>query len=154
MSYSKELIEKLRNDNWGWSDIIINLRKSGKLIEALNILEQQPEDGELLCEIGNIYKEGIDVKKDYIKMMKYYMKSNKLGDSLVKIQIGEAYRDGLGVKQDGYKAIEWFQKAYEMGDVRGSACLISRIYSIGEAGVPQNDQLAMEWREKGTMGWY
>ncbi|WP_400239101.1 ATP-binding cassette domain-containing protein [Methanomethylophilus alvi] len=93
-----------------------------KIKEWHNCLESFAKNGnvEAIRAVGNNYKNGIFVTKNYEMALYYYQLGEKINDSYCRTCINEmintgliarAYRDGKGVPQDLDMAAEWMRKA-------------------------------------------
>ncbi|CAO3632389.1 unnamed protein product [Mucor hiemalis] len=71
--------------------------------------------------IGDAYKYGLGVEKDYVKAMEWYMKSVDIHCSLSLSNIGRMYLEGLGVEADYAIALEYFEESdlYGSKDAKG-----------------------------------
>ena len=61
-----------------------------------------------LRRMGNLYYDGVAVKKDYAEALKWYEKCAKLGDAWCRMRCGEMYRDGKGTENNLDAAMHYF----------------------------------------------
>lgn len=94
---------------------ILNLYSTG-ILEKDQSYEKYMDDLKRLAEngnidaakkIGNIYYDGIGVKKNYSEAIKWYEKAALLGDQSIKNRLGEMYRDGKGTPPNTEEAKKW-----------------------------------------------
>ncbi|KAG0263205.1 hypothetical protein BGZ95_003871 [Linnemannia exigua] len=100
-------------------------------------------DKDAQVALGDMYRGGKGVQKDYQAAMAWYLKAADQGDSQGQSKVGLLYRDGLGVKQNHATAIKWYLKAAEQGDVIAQ-CNIAYSYEEGD-GVEQDYSQARDW---------
>lgn len=112
---------------------------SGKLAESpalwlLRYAQQetsQPELREAQCEIGKLFLDGKEVRRDIPKAMAWFTKSANSGDADAMVYLGELLGKGgeaFGVKTDGPAAVKWLRQASELGNVAGSRDLAFAYY--------------------------
>ena len=77
--------------------------------------------------LGNKYRSGDGVEKDFKKAMKYYKIASEQGYGVASYNIGTLYENGLGVPKNKQKAEEWFAKAAEQGYVENKYNNYSRL---------------------------
>ena len=88
-----------------------------------------------LNNLGVIYKDGIGVKRNWVKATTYLMKAAELGSNIAEKIIGDMYRDGkvcftvndsitgnvilyIKSKPNIKKAKEWWKKAAQHGNLQ------------------------------------
>lgn len=114
-------------DCWAIGNLIFSLRSENKLIDKyLDVLLYKAENNNVdaIRRIGNLYYDGIGVKKDYEVAIKWYTKASNLGDSWAKLRLGDMYRDGKGVEIDIKKAITLYSEVAQEGNVAALSNLI------------------------------
>ena len=106
--------------------------------EVVKLMEFMAKNGNLDAarRMGNLYYDGVGVKKDYSTAIKWYEKAALLGDQWSKNRLGEMYRDGKGTYPDVEKAKEWFTKA----SIFGNTISISNILNLYSTGILDKDQ--------------
>lgn len=106
------------------------------------------ENGDIESQnmMGLLYKNGIDVEKNYHEAFKWFEKAANQGDISSQIVIGYMYGDGQGVRQNHKKAFEWTQKAANQGDAFAQVHL-GLFYEYG-VGVRLDKTQAKEWYGK------
>ena len=82
--------------------------------ERIRILAEQG-DVEAQLELGNLYREGNGVSKDFKKAVEWYRKSAGQGYDVAQNALGFRYFSGTGVPKDIPEALKWFLKAAEQG---------------------------------------
>ena len=97
-----------------------------------------------LCENGKNYFYGSDeVRKDYEKALKYFIRAADLGNALAMEWVGYMYNLGCGVKEDKTQALKWYRRAAEIGDVNLENHFA---YCLEDGyGVEQNIDEAIRW---------
>ena len=77
----------------------------------------------LFSLLGYMYTQGICVKQDYTKAMKWFRKPAEQGDTFAQFWIGVMYHSGLGVKHDREEAVKWYRMAADQGEPASQANL-------------------------------
>ena len=97
-----------------------------------------------LCEKGKNYFYGSDeVRKDYEKAIKCFIRAADLGNALAMERVGYMYNLGCGVKEDKTEALKWYRRAAEIGDVNLENHFA---YCLEDGdGVEQNIDEAIYW---------
>lgn len=98
------------------------------------------------CKLGNMYRFGKGVPKDYEKALYWYHRSAKKGNAFAESNIGSMYRFGEGVNKDYMIAFEWYMKSAKKGNEYAQQN-IGSMYRFGE-GVAKNAQQAFFWYNK------
>ncbi|KAG0042620.1 hypothetical protein BGZ89_006809 [Linnemannia elongata] len=96
--------------------------------------------------LGDKYRDGKGVPRDYQAAMYWYLKAVEQGDGAGQQRVGDLYAKGLGVSQKYSIAMDWYLKAAEQGHAE-SQYRIGLLYRHGQ-GVPQNYKQALEWHLK------
>jgi TPR repeat protein len=73
--------------------------------------------------LGNLYRDGRGVPKDYAQARQWYEKAAAGGQTVAMVQLGELYRQGHGVPKDIAQARQWYEKAAAGGDASASKAL-------------------------------
>ncbi len=94
-------------------------------------------------KIGNLYREGKGVARDYVKAVHWYSKAAKQGFVGGQNNLAVMYEQGLGVTKNKSEAAKWYLTAAEQYNANAQHS-IGRMYRDGE-GVPQNLEEAAEW---------
>ena len=93
------------------------------------------DNAEAYKEIGDLYKEGDAVRKNYEKAMFWYSKSAEKDYPPALASIGLMYEFGLGVEKDLTKAYEMYKKAESLDDKTLEACAgIRRLEKVLNGG--------------------
>lgn len=118
--------------------------------KAMQYYQQASNLGSVLAihAIGNLYKEGKGVAKDYLKAEEYYKKAAVKGSSDAIYNIGALYHNGgNGIVQNHKTTMEWYLKAVEKGSANAMR-QIGWIYQNGQGGFTKDYQKAAEWYQK------
>src|SRR5215471_8620049 len=67
-------------------------------------------------ELGQRYRQGIDVPRDAAEAVKWYQRAAEQGYAEAQYNLAVAYRHGAGVARDDAEAVRWYRKAAEQGD--------------------------------------
>ncbi len=70
-------------------------------------------------KLGHMYRDGINVKRNYASAIKYYSKVCDGGYAAACNNLGVRFINGQGTKKDNMKAMELFHKACDDGDLYG-----------------------------------
>ena len=101
-------------------------------------------DAEAQLHLGNMYKKGKGVPKDYKEAVRWYRKAAEQGEAVAQYKLGEMYYSGYGVPEyDLKEAVRWYRKAAEQGYVRTQYTL-GVMYRDGE-GVPKDLVASYAW---------
>ncbi|MGP8269219.1 MAG: tetratricopeptide repeat protein [Terracidiphilus sp.] len=94
--------------------------------------------------VGDSYKTGKVVERDYTQAAAWYRKAAVKGRTDALIRLAVLYRDGAeGFPRDMDQSAAWYRKAAELGDVDAQATL-GVLYSMGQ-GEPHSDADAYYW---------
>lgn len=104
------------------------------------------------CNLGDIYKSGIEVKRDYTQAFKYYKKAEKSGDSLAIATLGAFYINGWGTDIDTKKGIEYTKKAAQNG-ISFAQYNLAQLYKKGKI-VEKSEKEYTEWLQKAADNGY
>lgn len=121
-------------------------RKRPNIPEALKWLQKAGDEGDArgYDQIGDLYMNGIGVKKDEIEASKWCRKAADLGDPESEGLIGLSFFDGTyGQKKDTKEAFRWFTKGAKQGDGL-SQFELGNMYYWG-LGVKKNYEEAYYW---------
>ncbi|MGH2478045.1 MAG: tetratricopeptide repeat protein [Stellaceae bacterium] len=121
----------------------------GKTAEGLKILHSRAETGDVQAQIwlGEIYRDGQDVSKDYAKSVKWFGVAAKSGNALGQFEFGEMYFLGEGVTQNHVVALEYYRLAANQGFAKAQVQVgMSYMgdYGEGEAGFQDYNE-AVRW---------
>jgi TPR repeat protein len=113
-------------------------------IDAALLARANSGDAASQIQVGDSYKEGKAVEKNYTQAAAWYRKAAEKGRTDAMIRVAGLYRDGAkGFPRDMDQAVAWYRKAAELWDVDAQATL-GVLYSMGQ-GVPQSDTDAYYW---------
>jgi TPR repeat protein len=112
--------------------------------DAALLAQANAGDAASQIRVGDSYKEGNVVEKDYAQSAAWYRKAGDQGHTDAMIRMAGLYRDGAeGFPRDMEQAVAWYRKAAELWDVDAQATL-GVLYSMGQ-GVPHSDADAYYW---------
>jgi hypothetical protein len=113
-------------------------------IDAALLARANAGDAASQILVGDSYKTGKVVEKDYTQAAAWYRKAGDQGRTEALIRLAVLYRDGAeGFPRDMEQSAAWYRKAAELGDVDAQATL-GVLYSMGQ-GVPHSDADAYYW---------
>jgi TPR repeat protein len=113
-------------------------------IDAALLSRANAGDAASQIEVGDGYKEGMVVEKDYTQAAAWYGKAADQGRTDAMVRIAGLYRDGdKSFSRDMDQAVAWYRKAAELWDADAQATL-GVLYSMGQ-GVPHSDADAYYW---------
>ena len=124
--------------------------KHGDYAAALKEFRPLAEQGRGSAQyfLGEMYAEGLGVKRDYARAVKWYRKAVVQRVAFAQIKLGLMYRRGKGVPQDNILAYMW----YSMGARRGLRLgknYLRRIATImTEEEIAEARYRARQWRKK------
>ena len=110
------------------------------IVFKIEIKKASNGDPKAQVQLGNIYRQGKLISKNYDKALEWYLKAAEQGYVGAQYNTGYLYDD---VYQDYSKALEWFLKAAEQ-KFSGAQNSIGVIYLQGK-GVAQDYSKALEW---------
>ena len=76
-------------------------------------------DAEAQALLGKMYEEGVGVKQDNVKAVKWYRQAAEQGNAKAQSMLGAAYLFGEGVQVNKSLAKEWLGKACDNGEKMG-----------------------------------
>jgi hypothetical protein len=76
-----------------------------------------------MSNLGNLYKDGRGVAKDYVLAKTWYEKSANLGRTWAMMRLGDFYLQGLGVNKDPVQARKWYEMAQAAGDTTAAKAI-------------------------------
>ena len=103
-------------------------------------------DPETQTREGNLYREGKNVARDYVKAVHWYRKAANQGFVGAQNNLAAMYEQGLGVTKNKSEAARWYLKAAEQDNANAQHS-VGRMYRDGE-GVPRNLEEAAKWISK------
>ena len=97
------------------------------------------EDGDAFAQanLGDMYRDGNGIPKDYVQAFKWYRKAAEQGNAFAQTNLGHMYREGNGIPKDDVQAFKWYRKAAEQGNAIAQVHL-GYIYGEGN-GIPKDD---------------
>ncbi|KAF9276721.1 hypothetical protein BGZ88_001565 [Linnemannia elongata] len=106
------------------------------------ILKATSGDNISQVKLGNIYRIGDGVERDYDAAHYWYLEAAKQGDASAQFNLGDLFRLGLGVEVNQATAFTWYLRAADQGHA-GGQCGLGHIYEYG-LGVTRDYSVAME----------
>ena len=116
------------------------------LDRLLEKIESSKESAAAVNRLGDCYKHGFGVDKDWEKAVQLYRKAAEAGNVAAQRSLGYCYECGEGVEQDFVQAAFWYRKGAEGGDPDAQVNLANCYF--GGVGVENNDIQAVYWYEK------
>jgi TPR repeat protein len=98
--------------------------------------------------LGNKYREGHGVTKDYGEAVKSYRKAADQGNANAQCNLGDMYNYGQGVTKDYGEAVKWYRKAADQGNAAAQRNM-GIMYFTGQ-GVARDYREAVNWFQKAT----
>jgi len=120
-------------------------------MNVLDELKQQAEQGEggAANKLGEAYREGEGVRKNFKQALHWYQRGAELGDACAQNNLGSMLLNGIGTKKNPAAAMEWYRKSAEQGLAVAQYNLGKR-YLCGD-GVDQDYAEARNWFEKAAV---
>ena len=87
----------------------------------LEIVPPLAEQGDANAQalLGRMYEEGVGVKQDNVKAVKWYSRAAEQGIAEAQFNLGVMYYNGRGVQVNKSLAKEWLGKACDNGEQKG-----------------------------------
>jgi len=113
------LICTLFTNAWGLTNYERCVKAYGDkdFTNAYNICKEEGESNAQFI-IGEMYYNGLGVKKDHAEAAIWIRKAAEQGLSEAQFVIGHMYYYGLGLKEDHAEALIWCRKAADQGHIR------------------------------------
>lgn len=127
-----------------------SLDKAGRGEEAYELNEVAMAAGSLAAyhNMGNLYRKGLGVKKDFARAFELYLYAAERGHPEDQNNVGYMYFQGQGVKQDYAKAKVWLEKAANQ-NWGASYDKLGLIYLKG-LGTKKQPERAADYFQKGS----
>jgi len=106
-----------------------------------NVLAENPEDGNAMCDLGVCYANGEGVARDPRRAVELYESAVERGCVRAMVNLGICLQQGEGTRQDPKRAVGLYKAAIKEGDVDAECCL-GACYVRGE-GVGKNVEFAV-----------
>jgi len=121
------------------------LAKAGRHQEAVRLFTKASamQHAQSYNALGNAYRFGEGVKRDYSKALAAFAKADSLGNISAPANIAEMSVYGEGAATNYEKAFQYAQKAYNAGELELSPFRLATLYYWG-AGVPVDYDLALK----------
>ena len=121
---------------------------------SLEQLKHQADagNGAAASELGDCYREGVDVPQDWAAALQWYRRGAELGDPEAQNNLASMLLNGTACERDPVQATYWFRKSAEQGNAVSQWNLAKR-YLHGD-GVEQNYAEAYEWFTKALLQGY
>ncbi len=131
--------------------------KNGEYQKAIPLLEKAENTGSSTAAfyLGEIFRNGESVNKDFARSCTHYIKSAEGGNNNAYLLAGSCFITGMGVKQDFVEALNWFKKAADEtektdlteSDKKYLTRTLAVMYFSGK-GTLQDFSEAAKWAEK------
>jgi TPR repeat protein len=105
--------------------------------------EDESSDPAYQTKVGNRFRKGEGVTKDYSIALYWYLRAAEQGFAGAYNNLAVMYEQGLGVPKNIPEAVKWYRKAAEHKDAYAQHSL-GRMYRNGE-GIPRNPAEAAKW---------
>jgi uncharacterized protein len=103
--------------------------------------------------LGNIYKRGKVVVRDYAKAVHWYRQGAEQGDALAQLSLGAMYFNGLGVLQNYVQAYAWFSLSAAQGR-KGAATRRNEVAELmSRDQIADGQKLAPTLQKNGWVWW-
>lgn len=99
--------------------------------------------------LGNVYRHGTAVPRDFVAMHVHYREAALRGHALAMNEYGYCFDEPLGTKQDLAKALEWYKAGAAVNHPKAT-CNVGTVYYFNK-GVPQDYVEAIKWWRKAAM---
>ena len=99
---------------------------------------------EAMVFLGDMFREGRNVKQDYGEAFSLYQRAADLGSIEALVRLGVMFFSGLGVEQNYEEAFDSYKHAATSGNASGQL-LLGSMYSSGCGGPMQNFVEAHAW---------
>ena len=125
--------------------------KSGSDMAAVRLLTPLAAKGDTRAQywLGDIYENGLGVKKDVARAIGLFEKAGGKGFRLAQARLGSIFFHGDEIVQDVAKARQWLRRAALAGDSL-SALYLGQIYRDG-LGIPKDPVESYAWFEVSTL---
>ena len=106
-------------------DIGIHSRKISYSYEMIQSMKEAANQGDIHLQnkLGEVYLEGLGIKKDYAIAIEYFEKAAASGSPIAQINLGGMYIEGHGLEANHAKALSYFQKAANQEHPSAFGCL-------------------------------
>lgn len=81
------------------------------LEEALKRVKENPDDAPAMTLLGELYRDGVSVRRDLTEAMRWYKLAADRGDRQAQFALGIAHLNGSGAAKDRKVAQDWLEKA-------------------------------------------
>ena len=120
---AQELFMKSADEGNADGQIVLAMMYFGekKINLAYKYLEMSANQGNTQAQflLGSNYANGVGVKQDYKKAIKYLEQANGKGDSKVPLMLGLLYiMGGNGIEQDKIKTYQYWNEAAKQGNAQ------------------------------------
>lgn len=81
------------------------------LEEALKRVKLNPDDAPAMTLLGELYRDGVSVRRDLGEAMRWYKLAADRGDRQAQFALGIAHLNGVGAARDRKTAQDWLERA-------------------------------------------
>lgn len=88
-------------------------------LHEFNSVQAAATNGDSVAQynLGNIYYEGLGVRRSHKKAMEWWNKSSLQGYAPAQYNLGELYFTGEGIKRDFVEGCKWLKTAASQGHI-------------------------------------
>ncbi len=109
----------------GATDPLVSAKKllaASRFLEAIPLLREASDAGntEAKTQLGDLYRMGWGVSRDYQQARSLYEEARAAGSSDASLSLGWLYEQGLDVPQDYARALQLYKDAAAAGNASGS----------------------------------
>ncbi len=101
-----------------------------KYKDAIEIFQNNLEDGEAQYYIGKAYLYGMGIEKDEKKAFGFATKSGNQNNSAGLNLLGVLYADGKGIEKDIVQSMLYYQKAAKLGNAKSMRNIAFHYYYL------------------------
>jgi TPR repeat protein len=131
---------------WGDAEHDDDVTEVDSARDQISDEEVSTDDPKIQTKIGNRYKTGEGVVKNYEEAVNWYRKAAEQGFAGAQNNLAVMYEMGLGVPKDDSEAAKWFQRAAEKHEAHAQHSL-GIMYRDGR-GIPRDFKEAFKWLHK------
>jgi TPR repeat protein len=103
----------------------------------------ESSDPKIQTRIGNSFRTGNGVKKDYTEAMHWFRKAAEQGHAGAQNNLANMYEEGLGIPKNESEAAQWYRRAAEQSNAEAQHSL-GRMYRDGR-GITRDPAEAVKW---------
>lgn len=105
--------------------------------------------------VGNLYRRGRGVSRDYLKAAKWYKKASKRLDPEAQYLLAQMYQRGLGVNRDRVQALKWYKLSAKNAFLPAQYELGNILFRMGSRNLQESKRWqGIDWLSKAAEGNY